>query len=73
MPNFPLHHAPAMLRYMRQTAGLTQRELARRQGIDQPLVSDREKGNRNVPMATLTKIADECGCDVMFVVVKRPA
>ena len=53
--------AARLLRYARRTAGLSQRELARRAGVPQPAIARVESG-RTVPRAdTLERLLHACG------------
>ena len=53
---------PAMLREMREHAGLTQRELARRLGVGHLIVHNSETAERRVDV---TEFADWCAaCDI---------
>jgi transcriptional regulator with XRE-family HTH domain len=71
MNNYPLTHAPAMLRDMRTTAGLTQPELARRLGRFQQSVSRHERDGYHVSTDTIRAVADVCGVNVTLVTEKR--
>jgi transcriptional regulator with XRE-family HTH domain len=70
MTLYTLDQLPALLRDVRAMAGLTQPQLADRMGISQQFVSFRECGKRQVPLATLMKIAAACGTEL--VLVTRP-
>ena len=54
--NYPIEDAPALLELARQDAGLTQKELAERSGIHQPVISAIERGRRRVSHATLSRL-----------------
>ncbi len=47
--------------HMRTTAGISQSELARRMGAQQPYISDIERGGRTPTVATLNRIARATG------------
>ncbi|MEV7394367.1 helix-turn-helix transcriptional regulator [Streptomyces sp. NPDC091215] len=49
------------LRAARQTAGLTQEELAERAGIDRPAYSEIERGLRDARLSTLLRIESALG------------
>ncbi|WP_083503322.1 helix-turn-helix domain-containing protein [Legionella londiniensis] len=49
---------------MRQKAGLTEEELAKRMGTQKSNVSRLEKGNSNPSWKTLEKYAHACGFDI---------
>lgn len=51
------------IRRLREDAGLTQIELARRLGVCQSTLSQYEKGLRDVPMTVRGKMTDLFGCD----------
>ena len=54
-----------VLRQIRFRKGMTRGELAERAGIAQSYLSMIEHGKRpNVPLDTLTRIADALGCEV---------
>lgn len=62
------------LRRLRQTAGMTQRELAARTGLDHTYVSRLERGHNNPPSVdALRRLADALNCDrsVLFVAAGR--
>lgn len=52
------------LRTARQTAGLTQEELAERAGIDRPAVSEIERGLRDARLSTLLRIESALGAEL---------
>ncbi|MEU3044319.1 helix-turn-helix domain-containing protein [Streptomyces albidoflavus] len=58
----PLHHRPDAVRYAREQAGLTSREVARRVGISESLMSDIAQGRRSAAPETLERIARVLGC-----------
>jgi hypothetical protein len=47
-----------MIRQVRESAGISQAELARRLGVAQPSVARWESGRRNMHVDTLQRIAD---------------
>jgi len=53
------------VRHAREGAGLTQAELAKKIGVDQPMVSRFEKG-RDIGSILLTKIAEVTGQELDF-------
>jgi transcriptional regulator with XRE-family HTH domain len=54
---------PAMLREMRDSAKLTQRELARKLGINHTMVHNSETAERRVDVAEFIDWATACGLD----------
>lgn len=55
---------------MRQKAGLTQEELAKRMGTQKGNISRLEKGSSNPSWKTLEKYAHACGFDI-YITYKR--
>ena len=53
--------AGALLRQARQAAGLTQREVAARAGVQQSVVSAYESGGREPSLTTLSSLVEACG------------
>ena len=53
--------AGAVLRQARNAAGLTQREVAARAGVQQSVVSAYECGGREPSLATLSSLVEACG------------
>lgn len=53
--------AGAVLRQARRAAGLTQREVATRAGVQQSVVSAYESGGREPSLATLSSLVEACG------------
>jgi predicted nucleotidyltransferase/DNA-binding XRE family transcriptional regulator len=53
--------AGAVLRQARHAAGLTQREVASRAGVQQSVVSAYESGGREPSLATLSSLVEACG------------
>lgn len=53
--------AGAVLRQARHTAGLTQREVATRAGVQQSVVSAYESGGREPSLAVLSSLVEACG------------
>jgi predicted nucleotidyltransferase/DNA-binding XRE family transcriptional regulator len=53
--------AGAVLRQARHAAGLTQREVATRAGVQQSVVSAYESGGREPSLATLSSLVEACG------------
>ncbi|MEH6454784.1 MAG: helix-turn-helix transcriptional regulator [Cocleimonas sp.] len=54
------------LLHMRQTAGLTQHEVAERMGTKEANISRLEKGNGNPTLKTLLNYAKACSCELHF-------
>ena len=54
---------PALLRDMRENANLTQRELARKLGINHTMVHNSETAERRVDVAEFIDWATACGLD----------
>jgi transcriptional regulator with XRE-family HTH domain len=52
---------PALIRAVRRRNGLTQRELARRAGTTQPVVSAYEHGRRDPSLGTLRRLVEAAG------------
>ena len=55
------------LRARRLAVGMSQQELANASGRDQSDISNYERGQNTPSMATLVKLADALGCDVVLV------
>ena len=53
--------AGALLRQARREAGLTQREVASRAGVQQSVMSAYESGGREPSLATLSSLVEACG------------
>jgi DNA-binding XRE family transcriptional regulator len=68
-----IHETAVAVRQMREEAGLTQAELARRIGVSQPVVSRLEKGqDRRAPrFETLRRIGEVLGRKVEVVFSER--
>ncbi len=49
---------------MRESAGLTQQQVAERMGTKESNVSRLEKGTSNPTIKTLAKYAKACGCEI---------
>ena len=54
----------ATIRRLRLEKGLTQRELAKRSGLDVSYISGIERGCRNVSLKSLEKVAKGLGCSM---------
>jgi transcriptional regulator with XRE-family HTH domain len=54
---------PAFLRQIRETAGLTQRELGEKLGIQHTMVHNSETAERRVDVAEFADWATACGLD----------
>jgi transcriptional regulator with XRE-family HTH domain len=57
---------PAMLRNMREKAGLTQRELARRMRMSHTMIHNSETAERRVDVAEFADWATACGTDPLI-------
>lgn len=66
-----LQHLSANLRRMRLAAGLSQDALAQRSGVSRRMLVGLEKGDANISLATLDRIARSLG--VTFAELVRPA
>lgn len=55
------------IRRVRESAGISQRELARRLGVQQPLVARWEAGRSSVRVDTLQRIADALGVNLTVI------
>ena len=62
--------AASILREARRAAGLSQRELARRAGVAQPVLSRIERGHASPRFGTLDRLLRECGKELQL--VERP-
>ena len=62
--------AGALLKEARRSAGLSQRELARRAGVAQPVLSRIERGHASPRFETLDRLLRECGRGLAL--VERP-
>jgi transcriptional regulator with XRE-family HTH domain len=60
------------IRDIRTTKKLSQEELAFKAGIDRSYMGGIERGERNVTLLTLVKIAESLGCDVSAFTKKIP-
>lgn len=66
--------SPALLlRRARQSAGLTQAELAKRLGASQPLVARLERRDANPTWETLERVLRATGHEIQLAPIKRPA
>ena len=65
--------AGALIRQMREAAGITQREMARRVRTSQPHLSDLERGTgtQGPTVLMLQRIAEACGTTLSFEVSGR--
>ena len=61
----------SLLRSLRQQAGLSQAELARRSGTSQPAVARLESGEASPSLATLTRLAAAAGFAVSLEAVPK--
>ncbi|WP_335979909.1 helix-turn-helix domain-containing protein [Streptomyces sp. CA2R106] len=66
-----LHHEPVVVRWARQRAGLTKRQLAAEVGISVQLMGEIESGWRNATPANLVKIARALNCPVVALERRR--
>lgn len=57
----PASHAAPLIRQVREAAGITQVELAKRMGTKQSAISRLEDGSHSPTIATLRKVAKACG------------
>jgi transcriptional regulator with XRE-family HTH domain len=53
-----------LVRDLRKSKGLSQEELASKAGVDRSYVGGIERGERNVTLLTLIKIANGLKCDI---------
>lgn len=65
--------AGAVLRQARLRAGLTQREVASRAGVQQSVVSAYESGSREPSLATLSVLVEACGVSLELHLGESPA
>jgi transcriptional regulator with XRE-family HTH domain len=56
-------HLPALLRRMREDAGLTQRDLAKKMGINHTMIHNSETAERRVDVAEFVDWATACRVD----------
>jgi len=56
---------PAMLRDMREKAGLTQRELGKKLGINHVMVHNSETAERRIDIAEFADWCEACGVDAV--------
>jgi transcriptional regulator with XRE-family HTH domain len=61
MKDAPHHTAADLLRNARCRAGLTQRQLATRSGVAQPVIARLESGRSKPAFATVEKLLGACG------------
>jgi len=52
------------VRYVRQSLGMTQRELDRRSHVGYRFISELEIGKENPSLATVLRLADGLGCEL---------
>lgn len=55
----------------RRQKGLTQADLAKKSGVSQQMISRIEKGQQNISVSTLKKLADSLGCQVAVELIGR--
>lgn len=65
-------NAATILRTARRRAGLSQRALAARAGVRQPLVSRIESAHQQPSLATLQRLLNACGYQLMAVLEPLP-
>jgi len=65
--------ASTLIASLRQDAGLTQEELARRVGTSQPAIARLEAGGTSPSVATLERLARAADMDLEIRLVPRPA
>lgn len=58
------------LQELRESKGLSQSDLAKYLGISQPLLSQIEKGNRNLNLSLLDKLCALYGCTDSYILCK---
>jgi transcriptional regulator with XRE-family HTH domain len=63
--------ADTLILRARETANLTQRELAERAGMSQPAIAKLERGETNPTLATLVRCAAAAGFDLRLELVPR--
>ena len=56
---------------IRNYLGMTQSQLANRSKIKQPVLSRIEKGDQNISLTTLERVADALNCDVQIVLTPK--
>ena len=61
-PRGPLRHDPEAVRWAREQAGLTQAQVAEACGVAFSLISEIERGTRNVTPAMMVKLVDVLRC-----------
>ncbi|MBC9729889.1 helix-turn-helix transcriptional regulator [Streptomyces sp. TRM68367] len=66
-----MNHAPEAVKYAREAAGLTLKELAERVGVSEPLMSAIERGQRNATPKNLNKMAEALNCPRVVLEAKR--
>lgn len=61
------------IKAIRNALGMTMKQLARRVGVSQPMVSQYERAETedSITLATLRKVADSLGCDLVYGLVPR--
>lgn len=70
-PKSPLNHEPEALTWAREKAGLTRDAVAKRLGCAPSLVTEMEKGTRNVTPENLLKLAEILNCPLVVLERKR--
>jgi transcriptional regulator with XRE-family HTH domain len=60
----------ANIRSLRESAGISQEQLGRRAGLHRTYVGGVERGERNVTLSTLEKLAGALGCSVIDLLEK---
>jgi transcriptional regulator with XRE-family HTH domain len=61
------------LKEVRRKAGLTQQEVATRAGVGQSYINELERGNTNITIKTLCRMADRLGVDVRELLPEGPS
>lgn len=61
------------LKEARKKAGLTQQEVATRAGVGQSHINELERGNTNITIKTLCRMADRLGVDVRELLPEGPS
>ena len=65
--NTPPPAVHIVIKQLRESAGLTQAELARRLGVPQPQVARWESGRRHAKIDSLQRIADALGLNLQVI------
>lgn len=68
----PLDHAPEVVRFARQNAGLTQEQLGAALGLSRQRMCDIEHGRRNAPVELLERMAERLDFPLVALLAKPP-